>query len=805
MSPQVAVIEEILHRYPPDPSSLVMVLQDLQTAMNHIPVAAIDAVAERLRVPRSQIYSAASFYKAFSLEPRGKHQVDVCLGTACHVRGAERLVWQLSEELGIEPGGTTADREVSLDTVHCVGACALGPVVILDGECHGEMEPRKLTRALESCCSSDRVCSCPDDKATAPSPRAVSQHFVDVASLERFRNELAGQRTTDSAVISICAGSGCRALGSERLVDAFGEALAAADLSDTVRIQQNGCHGFCERGLICIVRPQGIFYQRVKPADAVDIVQLTLMHGEIVERLLYEDPLTGQRIVHEADIPFYQRQQRLLLQQNALIDPLNIDDYLAADGYRSLAAVLSELSPAAVIETVKQAGLRGRGGGGFHAARKWAAARKVAADMKYILCNADEGDPGAFMDCSLLEGNPHSVIEGMIIGAYAIAGADPDGDPESESGAQPRAAGYVYVRNEYPVAVQHLEIALEQARACGLLGENILGSGFSYDLRISRGGGSFVCGESTALMASIEGKIGEPRAKYIHTSTSGLYEKPTVLNNVETWANVPLIFRDGAESWAAIGTEKSKGTKIFSLVGKVNNTGLVEVPMGMTLREIVYDIGGGIRHGKAFKAVQTGGPSGGCVPEALLDLPVDFDELTKVGSMMGSGGMIVMDEQTCMVDVARYFTAFLTQESCGKCAACRLGLDQMNRILERICAGEGTPEDLPTLEKLFDVLDDGSLCGLGKSAANPVRSTLAHFRAEYEAHINDQRCPAGVCRALISYTIDESCTGCELCLKVCPEDAITGEKKALHVIDADKCSRCGLCVATCKFDSIVTV
>jgi NADH:ubiquinone oxidoreductase subunit F (NADH-binding)/Pyruvate/2-oxoacid:ferredoxin oxidoreductase delta subunit len=450
------------------------------------------------------------------------------------------------------------------------------------------------------------------------------------------------------------------------------------------------------------------------------------------------------------------------------------------------------MEPEGIIEAVQQAGLRGRGGGGFSAARKWASCRKAPSELKYILCNGDEGDPGAFMDCALLEGNPHSVLEGMAIGAWAIAGK------------QAEAEGFIYVRQEYPVAVAHLEIALGQARQSGLLGENILGSGFSYDIRISRGGGSFVCGESTALMSSLEGKIGEPRAKYIHTSTSGLYGKPTVLNNVESWANVPLIIRDGPESWARVGTQKSKGTKIFSLVGKVNNTGLVEIPMGMTLREIVHDIGGGIRKGKKFKAVQTGGPSGGCVPESLFDLPVDFEELTKVGSMMGSGGMIVMDEDTCMVDVARYFTSFLTEESCGKCAACRLGLDQMKNILERICTGKGRADDLLILQKLFDVLQDGSLCGLGKSAANPVRSTLTYFREEYEAHIFENKCPAGICRALITYQIDASCTGCTLCVEVCPHDAITGEKKELHVLDTEKCNRCGLCVATCKFDSIVT-
>jgi len=794
MATQVTALTEILSRYRREPANLIMILQDVQTALHHIPAEAVQAVSEYLDLPRSQIYSAVSFYKAFTIEPRGKHQVDICLGTACHVRGAERLVTQFSEELDIHPGETTPDLEISLDTVHCVGACALGPVVVMDGLYHGEMTPRKLNKALKQCCTGEGHRATATSAVTAPTAAALNLvRLESPEALANLREELQRERATETTVISICAGSGCRALGSAELIQAFREAIAAADLTTEVRTQSNGCHGFCERGLICVIRPAGIFYQRVKPKDVPEIVERTLEQGEVIDRLLYKHPETGERIVHERDIPFYARQQRLLMSQNALIDPLNINDFIAAGGYAALAKALFTLEPTEVIDEVKRAGLRGRGGGGFHAARKWASCRRVPADTTYILCNADEGDPGAFMDCSLLEGNPHSVIEGMIIGAYAIAGG------------QAAAEGYVYVRNEYPVAVAHLTVALEQARSAGLLGENILGSDFSYDITISRGGGSFVCGESTALMASIEGKIGEPRAKYIHTSTSGLYQKPTVLNNVESWANVPLILRDGAEAWAAIGTEKSKGTKIFSLVGKVNNTGLVEIPMGMSLREIVFEIGGGIRDGKKFKAVQTGGPSGGCVPDSLLDLPVDFDALTQVGSMMGSGGMIVMDEDTCLVDVARYFTSFLTEESCGKCAPCRLGLDQMKRILDRICAGEGRPEDIPALEKLFLVLDDASLCGLGKSAANPVRSTLTYFREEYEAHILDKKCPAGVCRALITYVIDESCTGCTLCLEVCPHEAITGEKKELHVIDPEKCNRCGLCVATCKFDSIVTV
>jgi len=786
MAPQLEAVEEILGRYPAEPASLIMVLQDLQAELRHVPDAAVDIVAEALDVPRSRVHSAVSFYKAFSTTPRGKHSIDVCMGTACHVRGAGRLVDQLADELQVAPGGTTGDGEVTLDTVHCVGACALGPVVVLDGAFHGEMKPQKLSRAVRSCCESE-----PAAAAAATIVEREVRHVADPAALAAWREDLRRGGDTDTAVVSICAGSGCRALGAEALATAFETAIAERGASDAVRIQRNGCHGFCERGLICIVRPEGIFYQNVKPADADEIVGAILDGGEPVARLLHADPATGEPVVHEKDIPFYAGQTRSLMRRNAVIDPLSIDDYVATGGYAALAEVLDGMSPENIIDEVKRAGLRGRGGGGFQAARKWASARKVPAERKYVLCNADEGDPGAFMDCSLLEGNPHSVIEGMIIGAYAIAGGTS------------HAEGYVYVRAEYPVAVEHLDVALDQARRAGLLGADILGSGFDYDIRISRGGGSFVCGESTALMKSIEGEIGEPRAKYVHTSTSGLWDSPTVLNNVETWANVPLILGEGAEAFAEVGTEGSKGTKIFSLVGKVVNTGLVEVPMGMTLREIVFGIGGGIRDGRRFKAVQTGGPSGGCVPESMLDIPVDFDELARAGSMMGSGGMIVMDEGTCMVDVARYFTRFLAEESCGKCAACRLGLEQMLAVLDRICAGEGVPGDIPTLEKLFDVLDDGSLCGLGKSAANPVRSTLKHFRDEYEAHIADKRCPAGVCRELIVFEITDACNGCGACVKVCPADAVTGEKKGRHAIDVEACTSCGLCQAACPEDAII--
>jgi len=818
---RASVVDEVIGRYPHGESSLIMVLQDVQQSLNYLPEEAVNAVARGLGVPRSRIYSVASFYKSLSLEPKGEHQVDVCTGTACHVRGAGRLINQLSSELGIGPGETTKDLAFSLDTVHCVGACALGPVTVLDGDVLGEMTPRKLAKAIGKRRSPEEgetaaAAHCEECAAGGgrrlPGTSAAEglERVTTFEELEDLRRRLHAEREQQTTVLSVCAGSGCRALGAEKLINTLREGLSRAGLEDSVRVQANGCHGFCEQGLLVVVRPQGVLYQKVTPEDVPRIIEKTLEKGEIIDDLLYED--RGEKIALEKDIPFYAKQNRLLMSRNAHLDPHSIEDYIAAGGYSSLAKVLSSMEPDDVISKVERAGLRGRGGAGFQAARKWASCRKNRADRKFILCNADEGDPGAFMDCSLLEGNPHSVIEGMIIGAYAIAGS-PSAGMKSGSTAGPangkdgavRAEGYVYVRHEYPRAVANLEIALVQARAAGLLGDNILGSGFSYDIRISRGGGAFVCGESTALMASIEGKVGEPRAKYIHTAEAGLFGKPTVLNNVETWANVPVIIEKGAESYASVGSAKSKGTKIFSLVGKVNNTGLVEVPMGIALREIVFGIGGGIPGGRKFKAVQTGGPSGGCVPESLLDIPVDFDELTKAGSMMGSGGMIVMDEETCMVDVARYFIEFLGEESCGKCAACRLGLENMEEILGRICRGGGAEGDIARLEKLFTVLDEGSLCGLGKSAANPVRSTVKHFRDEYEAHIREKRCPAGVCRALITFSIDDSCTGCGICLKDCPQGAISGEKKKLHVIDEEKCDRCGICLAGCRFDSIVRI
>ena len=551
-----------------------------------------------------------------------------------------------------------------------------------------------------------------------------------------------------------------------------------------------GCHGLCERGPIVIVHPGNIFYQRVEEPDVAEIFRETVLGGRVVERLLYGDPATNKHARTADEIPFYKAQQRIALAHCGVIDPASLEDYIEAGGYSALAKALTTMTPEQVLEEVERSGLRGRGGGGFSTGRKWRSCRNAAGEPKYVICNGDEGDPGAFMDRVVMEGDPHAVLEGMVVGAYAIGSSQ----------------GYIYVRNEYPLSVERLKEAIGQARELGLLGEDILGTGFSYDIRINRGGGAFVCGESTALMASLEGRPGEPRAKYVHTVEHGLHDKPTNLNNVETWANVPPIINRGGEWFASIGTEKSTGTKVFSLVGDVVNTGLVEVPMGITLRRIIEEIGGGVQGGKAFKAVQTGGPSGGCIPAEHLDAQVDFDQLTKLGSMMGSGGMIVMDEDTCMVNVARYFTNFLRDESCGKCTPCREGLAQMFSILDRITHGEGEVGDVERLQAMAVLLEGTALCALGKTAANPALSTIRYFRDEYDAHILEKRCPAKECRGLFRYKIDaEACKACGLCKKHCPVDAISGEKKVLHVIDQEKCTLCGACFDKCPFDAVLKV
>lgn len=609
------------------------------------------------------------------------------------------------------------------------------------------------------------------------------------SELEAFRKSLLDKRDPNKPRISVCTGSGCIALGAANVIAALQDEVKTHGLEVDVDIKLTGCPGFCERGPLLVIYPEEICYLDVKPEDAKQIIAETIVGKKVIERLLYVDAETKEKAVRESEIPFYKNQLRHLIGNNIKIDPNSIEDYLSLGGYSALTKALFEVSPEVIVEQVKKSGLRGRGGGGFPSGLKWEFTRNTPADTKYVIVNADEGDPGAFMDRALLEGNPHSVLEGLLIGAYAI-------------GAQ---EGYIYVREEYPLAVKNINIAIRQAEEHGFLGENILGSSFNFKIEIHQGAGAFVCGEETALIMSLEGMPGEPKSRPPFPAVKGLRGKPTNINNVETWANIPLIVNHGADAFASVGTENSKGTKIFSLVGKVQNTGLVEVPMGITLRDIVYKIGGGLPGGKKFKAVQTGGPAGGCMPEQLLDMEVDFDQLTKAGSMMGSGGMIVLDEDTCMVDFARYFLNFLADESCGKCVPCREGVNQMLKILTNMTKGKGQQGDLELLEQLAEVANSSALCALGKGAPNPVLSTLRHFRSEYEAHINEGRCPSLSCKELIAFYIDpEKCKACGACVKKCAPEAIEGGKKLIHLIDQDKCTKCGSCLEACPaaFDAV---
>lgn len=613
-------------------------------------------------------------------------------------------------------------------------------------------------------------------------PKLATKEDLRTLGEEIIRNKLKKDKT-----IILCGGTGCKASRSQEVIDAVNKELLMQGMDSTVKLRITGCQGFCEQGPIAVIEPENIFYCHMTPNDAHEIVAKTLQNGEIIERLLYNDPVSGEKIFTESEIPFYSAQDRQLLCHNREINPCSIEDYIAIDGFSAIAKAIDSLTPEEIIREIKISGLRGRGGGGFPTGRKWTDCREAPGDEKYVICNADEGDPGAYMDRCLLEGNPFMVLEGMMIGAYAV-------------GAK---KGYIYVRNEYPLAVKHAFIAIEQAKKLGILGDNILGSSFSFNIDVVRGGGAFVCGESTALMASLEGKVGEPRPKDIHTVIDGLWHKPTALNNVETWVNVPPIILKGAKCFSSKGTKGSKGTKIIALTGNIKNTGLVEVAMGTPIRNVVFDIGGGAINGKSVKAVQTGGPSGGCLPVDKFDLPLDFDLLYEAGSMIGSGGMVVMDESSCMVDVAKYFLAFLQDESCGKCVPCRLGIDRMLEIITDITEGRGVPKHIALLEELAATVNETSLCGLGKTAANPALSTLHYFREEYEAHIERKTCPAGVCKALIEYSIDpEKCTGCGVCRQWCVYDAISGRKKELYVIKTDLCQRCGICKSECKFKAI---
>ncbi len=592
------------------------------------------------------------------------------------------------------------------------------------------------------------------------------------------------------AHVLVCSGTGCTSSGSEKIADAFEKELAQNNIDKEVKVVKTGCFGLCALGPVVIVYPEGAFYSMVQPEDVKEIVEEHLLKGRIVKRLLYSETVQEESDTIKSlnEVDFYKKQMRIALRNCGVINPEDIRESIGADGYKALGKVLTEMTQEEVIDLIKKSGLRGRGGAGFSTGMKWEFTYKAQGDQKYVCCNADEGDPGAFMDRSILEGDPHTIIEAMAIAAYAV-GAD---------------KGFIYIRAEYPIAVNRLQIAIDQAKEYGLLGKDIFGTGFNFDLEIRLGAGAFVCGEETALMNSIEGKRGEPRPRPPFPAVKGLFAKPTLLNNVETYANIPVIINKGVEWFNSIGTEKSKGTKVFALGGKINNTGLVEIPMGTTLREIIEEIGGGIPNGKKFKAAQTGGPSGGCIPASLIDTPIDYDSLMSIGSMMGSGGLIVMDEDNCMVDIAKFFLEFTVDESCGKCAPCRIGTKRLYEMLDDITKGKGTLEDLDKLETLCNNIKAASLCGLGQTAPNPILSTLHYFRDEYVAHVVDKKCPAGVCKELLSYKIvADKCKGCSLCSKKCPVGAISGEIKSPFTIDTTKCIKCGVCKETCKFDAIV--
>ncbi|HIZ75387.1 MAG TPA: NADH-quinone oxidoreductase subunit NuoF [Candidatus Mediterraneibacter stercoravium] len=587
--------------------------------------------------------------------------------------------------------------------------------------------------------------------------------------------------------VLVCGGTGCTSSGSQRIIEKLEKEIAANGLSEEVGVVKTGCFGLCALGPIMIVYPEGTFYSMVREDDIPEIVSEHLLKGRVVRRLLYDETTKTEKIIPLNETDFYKKQHRVALRNCGVIDPENIEEYIGTGGYEALGIVLTEKKPQDVIQILLDSGLRGRGGAGFPTGLKWKFAAQNEADQKYVCCNADEGDPGAFMDRSILEGDPHAVLEAMAIAGYAIGASQ----------------GYIYVRAEYPIAVKRLEIAISQAREYGLLGENIFDSGFSFDIELRLGAGAFVCGEETALMTSIEGNRGEPRPRPPYPALKGLFRKPTILNNVETYANIPQIIVNGPEWFASMGTEKSKGTKVFALGGKINNTGLVEIPMGTTLREIVEEIGGGVPNGKKFKAAQTGGPSGGCIPAEHFDVPIDYDNLIAIGSMMGSGGLIVMDEDTCMVDIAKFFLEFTVDESCGKCTPCRIGTRRMLEILDKITKGQATLEDLDKLEELCFHLKENSLCALGQTAPNPVLSTLRYFRDEYIAHIVDRRCPAGVCKDLVQYRIDpDKCRGCTLCARTCPADAIIGKVREIHMINPEKCVKCGACMEKCRFGAI---
>jgi NADH:ubiquinone oxidoreductase subunit F (NADH-binding)/NADH:ubiquinone oxidoreductase subunit E len=763
-------IDGILSRYVEVTGNLISLLHEVQSHFGYLPKDALYYLAKRTGIPITRLYSIATFYHFFSLKPKGRYEIHVCTGTACHVKGAARILDELTRKLGIKQGETTPDMQFTLNEVRCVGACSFAPVVVVGDQTYGENNPKKISEILKKY----QIGS-----AELPAEPAVKELPARGSESKTIAAEALGSRSIN---VRVCMGLGGVAAGAADVLKAFQEIMAAKGLHATFGkkcVDQVGCMGLCAKDVIVEVRIDGVLtaYQFVKPN----------MVSRIVDEHIVGDAPVKEWLAGPEYEQFHSRQNKVVLGACGTIDPEDIDAYCEIGGYESAKRAISSMTPEKVIEEIKASGLKGRGGAGFPTGVKWELCRRVPGNKKYLICNADEGDPGAFMDRAVIEGDPHAVIEGMIIGAHAIGASN----------------GYVYIRAEYPLAVERLRHAIAQARQRGYLGTNIMGHGLDFDIHLKLGAGAFVCGEETALIASLEDQIGEPKPKPPFPVNKGLWGLPTCINNVETWATIPKIVKNGAAWFDAIGTGKSKGTKIFSLVGKINRTGLVEVPMGIPLREIIYEVGGGIPKNKKFKAVQTGGPSGGCIPAEHIDVPVDYENLTAVGSIMGSGGMVVMDEDTCMVDVAKYFISFCVDESCGQCTPCREGTRELSRLLNDITTGNGTPEHLTALDELSAVMRDMSLCALGKTAPNPVLSTLRYFRDEYEAHIHQKKCPAGVCKSLIEFTIDlETCTGCTLCARQCPQKAIHGEKKKAHSIDQAACIKCGICFENCKFNAV---